>query len=485
MFKQYKILILLAVICIVSRLPQLLGPTLMLDGDECVVAVMAKHILTGKDFSLFFYGQAYGFSFIECLFIIPFYWVFGITTIAVKLGMLSLWTIGVLFLYQAFMLISKGNKWLPLLFTLVLICSPAWAVWSMKARGGYLTSFTLTSLLLYLLFLDRKNNISWLWSGVLCFFIYQSQPLWLPGLVPFIAYFLFKDRKAAPALLFLLPVLALFILTYCYKQRLSNFGIVRSDYTTDDLLQRITRIPSFLYSSFHGKYFFGEIQNPDLFSASFAVLFSMIVFSLPLIAVYNIITGKKGKHLFNISVTGIPVMLAYTVLAIGFQARYLLPVTAYTLIALLLLLKTVTIRRETLYATASLFIVTGIVSIITFYNFAFSPLRERSLRNVLGQLTEKGVHYAYCNDNMFTWQVIFYSNEQILCHEQKSPGRYPEYFRKVDSAFYAEAKTVYISPPIPLPKIDFPDAPTIDGYTVIIDPPKEVIAKNFPQATPR
>ena len=484
MFKQYKILILLAVICIVSRLPQLLGPTLMLDGDECVVAVMAKHILTGKDFSLFFYGQAYGFSFIECLFIIPFYWVFGITTIAVKLGMLSLWTIGVLFLYQAFMLISKGNKWLPLLFTLVLICSPAWAVWSMKARGGYLTSFTLTSLLLYLLFLDRKNNISWLWSGVLCFFIYQSQPLWLPGLVPFIAYFLFKDRKAAPALLFLLPVLALFILTYCYKQRLSNFGIVRSDYTTDDLLQRITRIPSFLYSSFHGKYFFGEIQNPDLFSASFAILFSIIVFSLPLIAVYNIVIGKKGTRLFNISVISIPVTLAYTVLAIGFQARYLLPVTAYTLVSLLLLLNTVTISWKTLYAAASLFIVTGCIALCTRYNFAFSPLRERSLRNVLGQLTENGVHYAYCNDNMFTWQVIFYSNEQVLCHEQKPPGRYREYVRTVDSAFYAGARTAYISPPIPLPKIDFPDTPAIDGYTVIINPPKDIIAKNFPHIAP-
>jgi len=477
--KQYKVLLFLIIVCIISRLPQLLGHELLLDGDECVVAVMAKHILAHKDFPLYFYGQAYGFSLVECLFIIPFYWVLGITTVAVKLGMLSLWTIGVVFLYKTFVLINKSHKWLPLLFILIFICSPAWAIWSIKARGGYLTSFTLTSILFYILFLDKKSYAVYIWSGVLCAVIYQSQPLWLPCIAPFLAYFLFKDRKAARVLLFLLPALALSVAAYFYRQRLSNFGIIQLDFTTNGLGERITRIPRFLYYSLHGNYYFDERQSPNFFCAFFAILFSAIIAALPCIAIYNVITGKRGVRLFNLSALGILPILAYTMLSMGFQCRYLLPITGYTLICLLLWINTVTIRKRFLYTASIFFIVPGIIAVITFYNFAFSALREKSLRDTLGFITQTGAHYSYCYDNMFTWQVIFYSNEQVLCHEQRMPGRYPEYARKVDSAFYNGGTVVYISPPIPLPKIDFPKDTTVNGYTIVINPPKDVIEKNF------
>lgn len=99
----------------ITRLPQLASPYLLLDGDECLVALMAKHIYNGTEFPVFFWGQQYGFTLVECIMMLPFYAVLGINAIAVKLAMLSLWTIGVLFLYKTLKLLNKGNEWMPFL----------------------------------------------------------------------------------------------------------------------------------------------------------------------------------------------------------------------------------------------------------------------------------------------------------------------------------------------------------------------------------
>ena len=54
-----------AAIGLMSRLPQLLSPDLLLDGDECILGLMAKHLAQGREFPIFFYGQRYGLAVIE------------------------------------------------------------------------------------------------------------------------------------------------------------------------------------------------------------------------------------------------------------------------------------------------------------------------------------------------------------------------------------------------------------------------------------
>jgi hypothetical protein len=476
---QHTILFALAVICIASRIPQLMTDKLLLDGDECVVAIMAKHIFTGKEFPLFFYGQTYGFSLVECLFIIPFYGVLGISALSVKLGMLLLWTTGVLMLYKAFLRICKSHQWLPLLFALILVLSPAWAVWSMKARGGYLTSFALSSVVLYLLFNEKKKDSLFLWVGILCYFVYESQPIWLPGLIPFVAFFLSRQKSKKAVLFFGAPVGVLSVVFHFYKQRLHQFGVIPIHKPGSDLVNVIARIPSFLYYSLHGNYYFGDVQQPNFFCALFAILFTIIVFSLFFLAVRNLITKGNGNLLFNLSVLSVFVTLAYTIYAVTYQPRYLLPVTGYTLVALLLLFNTTAVRSNVVYGFGSLFIVSGIVALITFGDFAFSPVRERSLHYVLNYLEDNGVHYAYCTNNMFTWQTIFYSNEQVICRESQLPGRYPQYLHAVDSAFYTGNKAAYIVPPQGYSEIQFSNVTNIEGYSILINPPKEVIARYF------
>ena len=159
-------LVALAAISLVSRLPQLLSPNLLVDGDEAVLGLMAKHVAQGKEFPIFFYGQHYGLSSVEAAAGALGFVVFGTGAVPLKLAMLALWTLGVLFLFlaQSRLLGASRSFWI----TVVFLLNPAWAVWSMKARGGYITSFTATAALLWLLVRGRgsaRRAVRWLVAG--------------------------------------------------------------------------------------------------------------------------------------------------------------------------------------------------------------------------------------------------------------------------------------------------------------------------------
>jgi hypothetical protein len=55
----------LAAVSLVVRLPQLLSPNLLLEGDECVLGLMGMHLARRREFPIFFYGQTYGLSVVE------------------------------------------------------------------------------------------------------------------------------------------------------------------------------------------------------------------------------------------------------------------------------------------------------------------------------------------------------------------------------------------------------------------------------------
>ena len=97
-----KLLILFFVgytLIVITRLPQLLSPSFMLDGDECILGLMAKHMAEGKETPVFLYGQNYGFSLIEGRCAALGFRLIGVSAVTLKLAMLFLWTIGCLFLF--------------------------------------------------------------------------------------------------------------------------------------------------------------------------------------------------------------------------------------------------------------------------------------------------------------------------------------------------------------------------------------------------
>src|SRR5205814_5927903 len=85
---------------------------------------------------------------------------------------------------------------------LLLVLMPGWAVASMKAWSGYITAFSATGAILYLLTRDERPRSAWTWSlaGGLTAIVYLAQPSWLPGLLPIVAALLLSSGRPLRAL---------------------------------------------------------------------------------------------------------------------------------------------------------------------------------------------------------------------------------------------------------------------------------------------
>ncbi len=447
--KNYPILI-IVLVCIVSRLPQLVSSHLILDGDECVVGLMSKHMLQNNEFPLFFWGQTYGFSTLECLFILPFYLVIGISSLSVKLAMLALWTVGVVLLYKTFLAISKDSRTLAFILILIFILNPAWAVWSMKARGGYLTAFTLSSLLVLLLFhpVYRYKKQTYLLVGFIAAIVFEAQKLWLPGIFVFCVYTLFRQKDVLSFIIFassfLVTVAGFYLINQSAHVTYSPVIGINMDFIGSYLL----RIPNYLYSSLHGNYYFETIQGPNLFCAFFAFIASLSVAIILSLAIYFSILRRWRYSLFIFSTIPIIVTLLTTISVWSISPRYLLPTSGSALLSICILLSTQG-KDDFFYRvfTSKYFLalpVIGFISLITFYSYTFCPSTQQSFSALFNTLKKNGVKHVCCTDELLSFQLVFYSNETIVSRPVWTIDRYPPYTIAVDSAISNNAKVAIV-----------------------------------------
>jgi hypothetical protein len=119
------------------------------DADECVIGIMAKHILELGVHPLYYYGQNYGGgASIEAHTAAFFYWLFGMSGYSLKAAALVYTVIGGVVLY-AFTVRLAGAR--TGLFTLlVYITMPALVEWGLKTRGGYVTMLPLVPAILWM-----------------------------------------------------------------------------------------------------------------------------------------------------------------------------------------------------------------------------------------------------------------------------------------------------------------------------------------------
>jgi hypothetical protein len=479
-FGKYGLII--VIVCIVSRIPLLLSDNMVLDLDECVIGLMAKHQYEGKGFSLFFWGQSYGFSLPETTAIAISYAIGGISDNAVKIPMLLFWIIGIIYFYKALLEISTDRR-TAFLLTLLLALSPAWALWSLKARGGYLTAFTLSSIVLFLLVRKKQEvrNVHYLFLGILLAIIYEAQPIWLPGLTPFVSYHLIRQKKWKYAAFMLAGCTTVLFLFFIAKQDLF-------DYHHPPILEigkaigNIDRIPKYLFYNLHGMYFFDLLYKPFLIMAGFAVVFSALIYLLIARGVY-ILFLKEKPAFFLCTVLSVALTLLYSIFSGRMEPRYLLPVTGYALIALQLFLNERR-TRKVYHAILSLLIAWGAIAAFTLKDFAFCKTKEKELTATINYLLERDIHHVYTPDWQLYWQVMFYSKEKILAREYESRRR-PEYITAIDRALYNGKKVAIIGFENEYNGIAFPIQPTqLKGYYIYENPGEELLSRHF-QLSPK
>lgn len=433
---KYDILIII-IVSALSRLPQILSNNLFLDGDESIVGLMSKHFIEGKTIPVFFYGQSYGFSLFEVIPIGMSYSIFGITDIAIKVAMLCLWILGIIFFYKTLKEIGhKKNLWSALLIALVFILLPSFALWSMKARGGYLTAFLLSSIIMYFAFHKKWQESLFLSfiSGLFLTIIYQSQALWLAGLIPLLAFSYLKKQKQYPLMLLSGTVFGTLIF-YVLKSKLSTFWSPSVFSWSNLTMEKIASIPKEIYINMTGSYHYSFIVEPAHISKVLAIISTSMIFSVLIIAIIILIKKKKINPLFFIACLSVFLTIVYQVFTPGHIYRYLLPLSGYSLLMLYMLIINLD-KKKVANVFLALFIVLGAFSMYSFKEYSFSS--KSKLNNLIDDLQSKNINHIYCEGVLLQWKIMFYSNENVIARCKSNIDRYPDYIKEVDNAFEHE-----------------------------------------------
>jgi hypothetical protein len=427
----------LVAVSVVSRLPQLRSPNLLVDADEAVLGLMAKHLALGREFPIFFYGQHYGFSSIEAMAGALSFLLFGTNAISLKLAMLALWTLGIVFLFlaQARLVGVDRSFWI----TMVFLLTPAWAVWSMKARGGYLTAFTATAALLWLLVQDREREtpVRWLVAGALTFLIYLAQPLWLPAVLPFLIVVLLSRRSLLCTVSYFAVPMVMVLLV-----RTSSGALVIGN---PDVLGSLPALGRQIYVSLTGTYYLARILDPDQVTEIVAVLWCCVLPTALLLQLYRLLTGRYclWSHLLFISACA---TLASELLVLKARdARYLLPFSGLLImlagVELLDLVDRRLVSKRMAYGLTLAVLLLGSASMGEFRDFTYlwrnaptSLSENERLQQVIAYLEAEHVSHVFSMNGLLDTQLIFYSDEKIVSRWAMGRDRYPPYVEAVDLA---------------------------------------------------
>jgi hypothetical protein len=425
-------------LCLVSRLPQLLNTNILIDQDECIMGLMAKHFAEGKTIPFFFYGQNYGFSFVEVVFIRIFYFFFGVTDTAIRLSMLSLWTIGVVFHYKTLKNLSTPTdffkQWLAFLLTLVFIFCPVWAVWSLKARGGYLTAFTLFSVVTYLISGQKQTKTPHLFAllGLILVLIYQAQPLWLAGLAPILSYFLYQNRQnnllaASPFLILGIGLTAAFF--FYIKMGLPNYWSPKVLSLRDFSFAPIYK---YIYWNFTGSYIY-EFVSPPFITQILSIIFTLLLTIVLGFGGFWAIKKENKNPLFYIFCLSVLATLFYKLIIKDESPRYLLPLYGGASCLFYTFFED-SVYKKAIQNTAYTLIVLGVFSLYSFRKMDYEYAPKSVVLATIKQLQNQNTPYVFCRGGALQWSLMFYSKEEIIARCLGNTDRCPTYIERVNTA---------------------------------------------------
>jgi hypothetical protein len=486
------------VLIVLTRLPQFLGGRLVPDGDECVLGIMAKHLLDGRTFPVFYYGQNYGFSLFEVWTTAMLFVATGISGFALKSAMLLVWTVGWLFLVLAVRNFAGTRA--AVIAGLLLIFCPAWGLGSMKARGGYLTAFALSNLFLWLLSRPQRSHVVFAVFGACLGLIYFSQPIWAVGIAPFAVLLLRKPLSLHQWAAFAGGI-GLTVLPLLWVQsNLEKFSWVIDPFGNRDILLMTRHLPFHLWVQFTGVYPFS-----DWYDAGPATTVAATLWMLLLV----LCSWACARRLIHREAFGVPqaamasclLVIAFS-LIVNFQQfgfRYLLPLNGFLVIAAAMDMDA---RMGGMWRRPALTLIAAIVltaagsflesarvpSILATEPAQRTTKRDADAINALTrELNQCGIRNVYCFHPMFGWNIVFDSQETILARWTETGGRWPEYGLAVDLALLTGGKVAVVGDIGLLPELKKflaaqgygrPEIRTVhDAFFILPNPPPKLVVQ--------
>jgi hypothetical protein len=441
----------LALVAVLARVPQLVSPNLLAEGDECIVGLMGLHVARLHDFPLFMYGQSYGLAIVEAPAAAVSFALFGAGAVTLKLAILAVWIAGAAFYFRVFsrVLGTARGFWI----ALVLVLMPAWAVTSMKAWSGYVTAFAATAVAIDLIVRNEERRAApWLGAGLATATIYFAQALWLPGLLPIVLYHLVESRRLRCWTAYMCGTLASFAAVEALKISWPVYSVdvwFRPSMGNPHLLASLPMLVRQFYVCLTGSFYFGAAVAAGRVTTALAVFWFALFCAVLLLQVYRLATRRYllWSHLLAASI--VLTLLANWMLLEHRDARYVMAVNAPLAFLAGVELFDLTDRfripwRRTVTAIL-LVVVVQAVAMREFAGYSYmwwttppsGPSETKTLRKLIGYMEARGVTRAYAMNLLLPWTITFYSNEAIIARSKGGRDRYQPYIVAADRALEA------------------------------------------------
>ncbi len=430
------------VLVVLVRLPYLLGEHLFFDGDEAVLGIMARDLITGTNFPIYFYGQQYGFSLFEAASAGLFMLFFGSTVYSIKFGALLLFSFAIK--QYSELLLKQKLDWITYLAAILMVaCFPTWLVWGTKLRGGYVTAFLFFALIAKQLFLhphwERKD---WLKVSVYLAFIAVSQVLFLLPLLPLLAQRFFQQKKIKD---YLIPV----------GTTLLAYGVLRLPAYLNPKVWTVNLVAEVNWETYYHYFFegfwshftdfflYGDIYEVPSTLKIKAMLFVIGLLSVCVLGIYRFKKQQKTDLvllLIGILLSSFPIVLFR--LSGG---RYLLAFyTGLLLVSVLLIIRFKDIvLRQTQVASwiGALLLLSSTVHYGKEYiSYWLEPrLNDMAVLNeLMGECEKRDINHLISSDWFLYWQINYLGNEKINCRFVERHDRVDRFTTRVDECYQTD-----------------------------------------------
>jgi hypothetical protein len=409
---------------------------------------MGMHVAQGREFPIFFYGQKYGLAIVEAPAAALSFIIFGSGAVPLKLAILAVWIAGVTFYFLAFarVLGMARSFWIALL----LVLMPAWGATAMKAWSGYVTAFSATGATLYLMTRDDAGLMRWLIAGGATVIVYFAHPLWLPGVLPIVLYFLWSDRGRIRSIVAYASGI-LFVIVVVFAVRTQGSAGTSETWFGPPIgdrhpLAAVGLLWHQVYLNFTGAYYFGTVVHAGRFTTMMAWTWMGLLAAVTLLQVYRVLMRKHvmWSHLLFASISS--TLIANWILLEWRDPRYVLAMNA-PLVFLVgveffdLIDRTRATARQ--WRTAIVIVLAlqaaamnefGSYTYMWWRNSFDTPSEGRTLRKVIDSMRSRGVTHAFSMNALLQWTITFYSDEAVVARWKADRDRYPPYIAKIDRA---------------------------------------------------
>lgn len=434
------------------------------DGDESVLGIMARHILTRDARPLFFYGQVYGTgaALESYLATIPFV-LLGTSSITLKLVALVLFWAALILAYMIsrFYLSDRAAWWMVILLG---VATPL-IEWRTKMRGGYagIPFFTLLIVFIYgqIVEQDRKPWWQYLLLGCAMGGALFNSTLSLSLLVAIFIHSMFVARRFYRWVVFLLPVgLVAVLMPLIVHELRTDYTHVRyllsleaTSLAMDDVRNALTYyLPRFFVS-----------RNVDAYVPRLPVLgwaeygACILAFVTSLFVFFGMPSSSKKRFLGVLILAVISHLVFFTISREkGLSPRYLLPLYAPLLFIVTVVQDDARSKSAKLSirwlarAIIAIFILGGVYSNLTYIHAPTVTddvlLSDWRVINVQtdGRLPQRLIALFQTQDITYIrtgyflqWRMLFESQETIIASSEgyfPTVSRFPAYDHLVATA---------------------------------------------------